>query len=98
MSDSHLVSQRVPSALKDVSRSSKLKGAAQPHYSMTMILPEPVKSPQDKRLYRRIRLANELDVLLIEDPDMERSSIKDDDASSMASSEADSSQEEVRHH
>ena len=33
----------------------------------------PVKSPQDKKLYRRLRLNNGLDVLLISDPEMQAS-------------------------
>ena len=66
-------------------------------HSMTATLPEPVKSPQDKRLYRRICLDNQLDVLLIEDPEIQSGSREDEDASSMVSSEADSSQDEVCH-
>jgi 3-methyladenine DNA glycosylase AlkC len=33
----------------------------------------PVKSPQDKKLYRRLRLSNGLDVLLVSDPEMQAS-------------------------
>ncbi|KAK9915769.1 hypothetical protein WJX75_003936 [Coccomyxa subellipsoidea] len=61
---------------------------------MIASLPEPVKSPQDKRLYRRIRLDNQLDVLLIEDPEIQSGHKEDEDVSSMASSAADISQDE----
>lgn len=62
---------------------------------MIASLPEPVKSPQDKRLYRRIRLDNQLDVLLIEDPEIQSGHKEDEDVRSMASSAADISQNEV---
>ena len=39
---------------------------------------EILKSPQDKRLYRRIVLANGLEALLISDPDMAHSLAADD--------------------
>lgn len=55
--------------------------------SMIRPLPEPVKSPQDKRLYRRIQLPNQLDVLLIEDPEMESAPKHDSDGSSTAASD-----------
>ena len=38
---------------------------------MAVTLDEPRKSPQDKKLYRRLRLDNGLDVLLINDPEMQ---------------------------
>jgi len=55
--------------------------------SMIRPLPEPVKSPQDKRLYRRIQLPNQLDVLLIEDPEMESAPENGSDVSSIAVSD-----------
>lgn len=39
--------------------------------AMAVTLEEPEKSPLDKKLYRRVKLGNGLDVLLIHDPEME---------------------------
>lgn len=41
-------------------------------------LVDPVKSPRDYRLYRRLKLDNQLDVLLISDPEIKRPSAVDD--------------------
>ena len=38
---------------------------------MVVTLEEPQKSPLDRKLYRRLKLDNGLDVLLIHDPEME---------------------------
>lgn len=63
---------------------------------MAITLPEPVKSPQDKRLYRHIKLPNQLDVLLIEDPEMASAPEDVDDGGQIASNNADMSEDEVR--
>ena len=47
---------------------------------MAVMTAEPIKSEQDHKLYKRLKLDNGLDVLLIHDPEMEASSSADDDA------------------
>ena len=64
--------------------------------SMAITLPEPVKSPQDKRVYRHIKLSNQLDVLLIEDPEMASVPKDENDGGHKAPSEAEVSEDEVR--
>jgi hypothetical protein len=45
------------------------------------LMVDPIKSPRDKRLYRRLKLDNELDVLLISDPEMHHSSRRNESCS-----------------
>ena len=47
---------------------------------MAVMTIEPVKSQQDQKSYKRLKLDNGLDVMLIHDPEMEASSSGDADA------------------
>lgn len=47
---------------------------------MAVMTVEPVKSQQDQKSYKRLKLDNGLDVMLIHDPEMEASSSVDVDA------------------
>ena len=47
---------------------------------MAVMTAEPIKSEQDHKSYKRLKLDNGLDVLLIHDPEMEASSSADADA------------------
>ncbi len=47
---------------------------------MAVMTVEPVKSQQDQKSYKRLKLDNGLDVMLIHDPEMEASSSGDADA------------------
>jgi len=47
---------------------------------MAAMMVEPVRSQQDQKSYKRLKLDNGLDVLLIHDPEMEASSSADADA------------------
>ena len=56
---------------------------------MAVMTAEPIKSEQDHKSYKRLRLDNGLDVLLIHDPEMEASSSADDEAHMGTDAESD---------
>lgn len=57
-------------------------------------LVEPIKSPKDHRLYRRLKLDNQLDVLLISDPEIQREST-DHDMCSNSSRDEDQARDDL---